>query len=83
MQQVKVKGHSVQKSEWKQTDRDNCITSCANVVGNNSYLCGTSNHKIGPAFHTVSAGFPGLDLGAFKQTVRVNRALTYLGAQSL
>jgi len=42
MQKVKVKGQSVQKTEWKQrdgwtvrrTDGGYCINSCANAVGN-------------------------------------------------
>jgi len=38
MQEMKVKDHSVQKLQWKQTDRQtdggDCITSRANAVGN-------------------------------------------------
>jgi len=33
MQKVKVKGHTVQKLEWKKTDGGNCIISYANAVG--------------------------------------------------
>jgi len=39
MQKIEVKGHSVQKLEWKQidkqTDEGDCITSHTNAVGNN------------------------------------------------
>jgi len=35
MQKVKIKGQSVQKLEWKQTDAGDCISAGANVVGYN------------------------------------------------
>jgi len=43
MQKVRVKGHSVLKLEWKQTDVQtdggDCVTRLANAVGKNSCLC--------------------------------------------
>jgi len=33
-QKVKVKGHSVQKLDWKETDGRDCITSRSDMVGN-------------------------------------------------
>ena len=41
MQNIKVKGHSVQKIEWIQTDRQmggSCITTLANAVGKENVL---------------------------------------------
>jgi len=58
MQKVKIKGHSVQKLEWKtdrRTDGGNCITSRANAVGNNG--C----HTI--TWYTTGIGLQGYTLG--------------------
>ena len=39
MQKFKVKGQSVPKIEWKQTDGGDCITFHANAVGNKKLNC--------------------------------------------
>jgi len=53
MQKLKVSGQSVSKTEWKQTDeqtdrrtdRGDCITSHANVVGNDE-ICNENVHFV-------------------------------------